>query len=1408
MIRKIIIIGVMAALTAFMSCSKAELGSFQQNESDPDYQLFNILDEYPAIKEGFTSLDQYTFNELMANAVNANVEAYLTFGDELIRIINNENKPVNALLTDLRVVLDRMINQDKHDRETTSTNYTGNFFDFLDMLSEKNLGLSKDIIAILSKSMQYQKDQIERDPYLIGKSMHNLYADLTDARTPNYAANKMADLFGVMSRILIQADYPMYETAAGDLITNRSDIAAGTPTGLGNSHDGIVSLIKGLNQVFHRDPTAKQYLFNTIRELGPALNATNGANGTTAYNVMKTLMCNTEDYFTPEGYIFKNNPLLYNTNNTNTYSYAELKNTIKDILPGIRSILLRDDRKSNDKSIAFIPESQKQRYLLDSITENLAKLNIDWDKAKLEESIYDVLRYDTLGRDRLSTSENAWPCSMLESFLFIANVGLNIGWEDGKETQEYTVKHPNDILGNDQYYANYYHGHGNNTRALSTNDCLYSLRLKNTIDLGTPLGLYEIGFNNGDTTLHPNSKIFRSKDEFSKTYYTDNNVNAFRYNQDGSGISFMTGASVGDCGLPAGESPDLNKYIPYAADGIGDTNLTSWNISWMVRACWNGEGPYYSKDKVTMENGKYVYYRPNGKIYATVDKSNSDSTKWEYTYPAVDTEPVDKSVTGNQRENRFKPSWYTDYYMIRIDGTSLLGYGFTYFVTPDEEVANDTNRFKKSTEVKAGRLLIHEVPIDNADRECATQEEAIYRNYQWVVTEKKFVLIIPLYIEVLGNYAAVYQIVEGNGFSGFTAARNFREMKGTGVWAKKGEATAYSTNSTDSWETSDIPGDYRITFRGKNNAGLLAMDLIVSSLTNGSMVPAIITHNLPSIYRFGFPRQKPVLDESGSYMVDQLGSKPVSGSSLYFTYNDANWKKRNTLLPVIVAALGALRENTTTEFRPIVRVLESLIPLSMPQFYYNNNAAGAAVADSWVCRINGSDTNPYDFLMPDCGVSGFITSTDDPTAWYGGDVTRNYYQPRALNTLTSLLVDSSLNNLGKAVADRRDSSVPRSSLADGLLPLMTYYNSSAEKSDTNQSPSRLVTNLIKFLARLGTPLYSDRSSYSNSTKDDQSTWGMRRKVEYGLEQLLTTIKAEKGQATKINAARVEASDIIYPNWFFTDGGTRPEDANINTTLDNIVGNGTKAMGGIAVFREEYEGSAATKSWGDYEEDINSMKAMLAKDGAYSVVENLINVMDKAIAGVSESDITDARIEALIHTLGMLLSKYENGSWKTETITDTQFNNILDILTSHLPVILGSIIYEDGYAGDKNYIKYEVLNKFISLNAAFMEPDGFVEYILSNAHSSGTFAEIIAQLYEFINQSPYGGNGVNILAPDSPFWADLIELLKQLNEATRNTQTKGLDQIYESSGFQYNGEDSSLTGNGFNLYKGLGTILSR
>nr|HPR50038.1 hypothetical protein [Spirochaetota bacterium] len=530
------------------------------------------------------------------------------------------------------------------------------------------------------------------------------------------------------------------------------------------------------------------------------------------------------------------------------------------------------------------------------------------------------------------------------------------------------------------------------------------------------------------------------------------------------------------------------------------------------------------------------------------------------------------------RKNRYKDVWISDFYMIVSDDGDVY--------TPSDLSGSATS---------AGCLTFKEiVKEDDEYRACATQEEAMYRNYQFFATEKKIVLVVPLwlrgYVTISQIESAAYQIIEGNGWSGVNTCRRFR---GNRVWAKANHADSVST----------VPGDFRMDIRSaviQDAGGLGAVDaekIYNDTLGRGTANPAVIGMNIPALYRLGFPRQncETIIGTSGGDMYfeqDQLGSMDTNNPQ-YETYmssfavGDTEWNRRNTLLPALIALFSSLHQVSTEDNHALSKTLDGLTPLLKPLTYYNNslqNNSRDVATQGWIPRIQGTESDLiYDmgsnadhaaFLVPDTYIDGFkpygpddgssyrndYTATTDPEAWFGGWDVRDYYQPAHLPTLLSLLVDNDLDGSGNIAGDRSGTKM------DGLLPMICEYDVSQARSDTNESVSNLLGKGVNALAGFSDPEYDDPSGIDYTLTMDEfdattySQWGPRRKIFYGVEQAMNSLKMAKGVYENINMNNTvkvndtnsdgKGADTYFPDWMFQ---SRSDDLDVDKILDSMVG---------------------------------------------------------------------------------------------------------------------------------------------------------------------------------------------------------------------------------------------------------------
>ncbi|MCP4221221.1 MAG: hypothetical protein GY765_41730, partial [bacterium] len=836
---------------------------------------------------------------------------------------------------------------------------------------------------------KYSSYPTDSDGELTREAYRDLMEDVVDAL--NISRDDFKELSELLGKLLIQSDYPMWiEVDSGDNFVRLLEPGEVDTANTNHRNLGIGNMVKGLHSILVatsdivKNEEAKNALHGIIGDLGKIFDPTDPDNA----GVFKDLICNLEDHFTEGGSVYESDSR-YSTNSGAIYSDAELGATLREFLPGFLQLVARSDRPHS----IIDTGSDALQYPMDLFVKNLKAIGFDPDTAHIEESIYDLMRVDMWGRDRRTTtgdwpvdgSSPVWPNSFLESVLFLTVLSTNSGWLDGgSDAGENEIKAW-------KFHANYSHGHGNQVGYLTLNDGLFSIKTHKTAGL---LGLYDIALQDSD-----GERLFRSMKTFS-TSQRDNY--RFYYNQNYGMMNCMTGTSAGIIGSPTGGNPDgdsveNNEYRLYNPLGRDEGHLTAWTLGWVTNICMNGEGPYYYKDpsaEVVQVNGKSYskYLRPSGKVYALVSETG------DYLYP-TDTGDAEDADDANseigfynglkQRFNRFKSQWNSDYYM----GYYINLFSNKYRTFENTSGSGNITMVELDSDTgEAGCLTYTELIDENeAMRACASPEEAFYRNYQWFMTEKKMVIIIPMHIEAGLGDGIVFQVFEANGLAGLGGLRKFN---GNHVWAKTG-----------SDGLSTIPGDYRVELLVKTSgtiSGLVNEDSVYDdTLDCGQGTPSLVSHNLPAMYRLGFPRCPDV--DRGNGVIDRIvGSKE-------FAVGDAKWNNRNAVMPIMMALVAGLHNYTGsgTLNAGIKSFADGLIPLLKPLVYYQKGS-GNYPQNGWKMNVAGTNPSSGDH-QGDPGMMSaaeIYNGTGVTLQWYGSLEEMRHYQPAELKTPVTVLIDS------------------------------------------------------------------------------------------------------------------------------------------------------------------------------------------------------------------------------------------------------------------------------------------------------------------------------------------------------------------------------------------------------------------
>lgn len=1375
-------------LFLILSACSDDMGGFQKNVPDPDFVLFDMFENEPSLDEIWDLLDQEELNRKLAEMIKQNKEDFIIFS-RINRDIMEDADIFPEMMKDTRGLVNLLRTTDKRFMDTrdlgsfyskSPSEYRRIMYALSDRLrrdcSDKKT--TDSILAMAQKITSFMTDS--KSPEMLQTDMSELVKSINELERNDFIL-----LTKNIGKVLAAASYPMWiknpefsissSSGFGILETDYSAMKYAADSGLGNAVKGSHSLISGLRDRADGRIADRDLAYDFIRDLrNTFLKKENSA-------VIKDFVYTLEKYFTQGGAVYNHTSTtnsdvdlnLYNTNSAALYSDAELIKTLKETIGAQMGLFLRDDRCG-----ALTPDPDSKSYILERFSRRLRDTGIDWKNAGIEESLYDAMVVDPYGRDRRSATSpdgrKPYAISFLEDFFFLGGITNNFGWKDGGNK--------NEVSGAEVCNE---HGHGEPTNYMTFNDSLFSIATKKFLGKGT----YELAIENGNRRDH----IYRSYLPFKKS---DRNRYRFYYDQDYCALDFVTGGAVGDLGLPDNynggnvngnnNDPMINSFRPFNGNGIDEKGLVGWTLAWVSRVCFEGEGPYYYKDpgaSAISINGEtyYKYMRPNGKIYAYVHYGN-DGKSDKYLYPADGNDPLDKYPADTdpdypQRDNRFRSTWYTDYYMITNN---------------DQSKCYTPNTLDGSTEW-SGALKYNELIEENDPaRGCSSQEEAIFRNFQWLMTEKKFVIVIPMWIRgpVLGLTveSAVFQIIEGHGYAGICPARKYR---GNRVWAKANTSGV-----------SKIPGDYRLDVRVATIVkaiGIVPVDekmIYDNILGNGPATFSVAFHALAPLYRLGFPRSPLISDEAyteGYGEHGEMNFEHYQLGSKQFAVGDDNWNKRNMLLPILGALINVLHESATPDSKTIANFADGLMPLLKPLFFYNNNADNGVCTDSFLPRINGEGTSTsYHYshsksLIPEEYIRGFSGSTSDRSAWFGGWSVRDYYMAAPVTTLFSSLIDRTGITPGNP-----DSNL--SGRAGGILPLLTRYDMNRPRSVSNRAQTRMITNIVDQLVKLSDSKYNDKPGTIYASADFDNTqyinWGVRRRILYGFEQLMSASKVSKTPYIEKLQKRSAGRDVAYggtatkmqriPEWIFQQ---RDVDIDMDGLINRIVGfddpdgNGPLKGSGLSAYPDDKPGYS---DWIDFDDSLNDMAEIfdnfLTKDARYNITEDMLDMTDILLS----KQITDDELASSMFTSGKLFA-WNNGTkwiWQGEEEYDTpenpqtDFSQIWRLTKNYIPLIHKKISPDDNDPSyGNNYMA--VLN----ILSYALRKDGLAPFVMDITLSADTEL-IIDDIYEFLGEDFVTGGGA--------MWITLADLLDDLSCNIESTTSESVSDIFSGYGFQQNG----------------------
>jgi hypothetical protein len=363
------------------------------------------------------------------------------------------------------------------------------------------------------------------------------------------------------------------------------------------------------------------------------------------------------------------------------------------------------------------------------------------------------------------------------------------------------------------------------------------------------------------------------------------------------------------------ETESIGSTLPIESSGTDliYRNTIPWVLNWVKRVTYSGYGPYYNKNK---KDSSGNFLSPDGAI----------------------------ARYANLSENRYKTTWQTAKYKICVQnaapnsGNQDIGMG-GYSLYSNCSVGNLGTGY-----------TIFEISKTDAERAVDSDEEAFYKNFQWLLYEKRFVVIIPARAKLdvsLAFEEALFIVAIGNGLKGMMSLKPYCSGStasscggaSNGIWAKNTSVSLRNTTATipspppyptyqdfTASKFSNIAGDSTVYVEGwgfgaAGNLPFQEAFVLQSNVVWPLLIPSpgIVYGLIPPAISFNFP----VLERLGF-----TGTTTVTPS-----LTTANWDKRNKLLPLIVALAKTLDDQadaTTSGKNPFTLLTDLSKILSRP----------------------------------------------------------------------------------------------------------------------------------------------------------------------------------------------------------------------------------------------------------------------------------------------------------------------------------------------------------------------------------------------------------------------------------------------------------------------------------------------
>ncbi|MCB1156080.1 MAG: hypothetical protein KDK45_01145 [Leptospiraceae bacterium] len=757
-------------------------------------QFFNLLDPFPVLKKGLSSVDVNGFNTELDKALRKIHPKDISGSLRALQFtLLSARSELQNTLTHTASLLERA-------RTVDPVSYNA-----LSPMMERLRNYSKPVIrGLLPISAAHLINEYNtKSSATIQKQFNDFATELESKNTKD---------------LLIKAE----DIAHKGLSTNK------------NVRSGLETLLNGLvHSTIITDKSIKSDLISMMGDLGEVTQKKAGfSDSKSPETVFKELIINLEDYNTIGG-------ANYTSEYSNASHSSEFETLLVDLFKEVRKLIIPDTSVMKNSVI-----------LTDELAKTLALMSFTSTLTGVEDSLKDLIRLDIKGKDRSYSNNGSLKTSALETLFFMLSIVDSFGY----------VWDTTDNCNNSATCNNYITGATGGE--MTVGDTLWSLqsvlRSADTFNFKNILKLNAESRN-----------VFKNNIELSTTAGTEVNINT-------RVLRLLETESIGS-----------TKPITEAATDPVYAKTTPWVMNWVKRVLFEGYGPYYNKNKKNA-NGDNVAL-------------NGETLKYKSTWKTGDYKICLEKDASVALADRYR---WVGLGGRESDGTTIAHPtgACTTFPTPPTS--------------SSWTYTIQEITKTDSERAVDSDEEALYKNFQWLLYEKRFVVIIPTRAKLSSTVPfeeGLFIIAIGNGLKGMMGLKpncgpnNSLTDCGdyNGVWnsdtstAKTLRLKQYNALNTDLATFSSVPGDSVLLIEGwgYGSSG------ISSSLTTSLVLPSLVFNLLVPSPSLVFGMIPPVLSQN----FDVLERLSFLTSDVVKPADTANyWEKRNKLLPLIAGLAKVL----------------------------------------------------------------------------------------------------------------------------------------------------------------------------------------------------------------------------------------------------------------------------------------------------------------------------------------------------------------------------------------------------------------------------------------------------------------------------------------------------------------------